>query len=111
MRALLFGFLLALASFGCATQRVTMEDLKVNETRLFVTRSGEDVTLSWESQAGMAYTILYNHTRSASSPWKVLPGFDLVRGTGRTLTYQDRVPVQEVRFYRLQTVSSISLPP
>lgn len=111
MRAILFGFLLAVFTSGCATQRVTMEDLKVNETRLFVTRSGENVTLSWESQAGMSYTILYNHTRSATSPWKVLPGFDSIRGTGRTLTYQDRVPAQETRFYRLQTTSSISLSP
>lgn len=111
MRVFVFGLLIAVASFGCATQRVTMEDLKVNETRLFVTRSGENVTLSWESQAGMAYTVLYNHTRSAGSPWKVLPGFDLVRGTGRTLTYQDRVPMQETRYYRLQTTSSISLTP
>lgn len=96
---------------GCATQRVTMEDRQLSETRLFVTRSGEDVTLSWDSDPGMAYTVLYNHTRSAKSPWKVLPGFDLIRGTGRTLTYSDRVPAQETRYYRLQTTSAISLSP
>lgn len=96
---------------GCATQRVTMEDRQLSETRLFVTRSGEDVTLSWDSDPGMAYTVLYNHTRSAKSPWKVLPGFDLIRGTGRTLTYTDRVPAQETRYYRLQTSPAISLSP
>lgn len=111
MRAFLLGFLLAVIASGCATQRVTMEDLKVNETRLFVTRSGENVTLSWESKAGMSYTVLYNHTRSATSPWNVVPGLDSIRGTGRTLTYQDRVPAQDVRYYRLQTDSSISLSP
>ncbi len=101
--------LVMILASGCATQRVTLEDRTINETRLFVTRSGENVTLSWETEPGMAYTVLFNHTRSAKSPWKVLPGFDLIRGTGRTVTYTDRVPAQETRYYRLHTTSAISL--
>ena len=109
MRHFLAVVLVALVSAGCATQRVIIEDEAASETRLFVTRSGENVTLSWESDPGMAYTVLYNHTRSATVPWKVLTGFDLIRGTGRTLTYQDRVPAQQTRYYRLQAVPAVSL--
>jgi len=112
MRHVIYLGLLVLATtVGCATQRVTMDDLKLNETRLFVTRSGENVSLSWESRPDMAYTIYYNHTRSAGSPWKILPGFDHIRGTGRTLIYEDRVPVNETRFYRLQALPAVSMTP
>jgi len=86
-----------------------MDDVAVSKTRLFVTRTADLVTLSWESDPDTAYTVLYNHTRSAKSPWKILPGFDLIRGTGRTLTYQDRVPIGETRYYRLQAHPSLSL--
>jgi len=96
---------------GCATQRVILDDKPLNETRLFVTRAGEQVTLAWDSDPDYSYSILYNHTRSAKSPWKVLPGFDMIRGTGRQLNYTDQVPLNTQRFYRLQTFPAVSLSP
>lgn len=73
------------------------------ETRLFVTRSGDEVTLSWQSEPGMNYTVLFNNTRSARSPWRVLPGGESIRGNGRMIYIADRVPLREERYYRLQT--------
>lgn len=106
-----FLFTLFALGTGCATQRVLLEDKPLNETRLFVTKSGEDVTLSWDSNPDYSYSILYNHTRSSKSPWKVLPGFDMIRGTGRQLSYSDRVPPNTERYYRLQTYPAVSLSP
>ncbi|HMP88819.1 MAG TPA: hypothetical protein PJ991_01395 [Kiritimatiellia bacterium] len=106
---LLLVVLAGIVACGCAKQRVTLEDVPLSKTRLFVTRSADVVSLSWESDPDFAYTVLYNHTRSARSPWKVLPGFDYIRGTGRTLTYTDRVPPGEERFYRLQINPAVSL--
>ncbi|HMO49761.1 MAG TPA: hypothetical protein PKE26_02325 [Kiritimatiellia bacterium] len=100
---------LLMVNVGCATQREIKPDRPLSETRLFVTRSAEAVTLSWDSRPNMAYTIYYNSTRSARSPWKVLPGFDYIRGTGRTLVYTDRVPLNETRFYRLHAEPAVSL--
>jgi len=94
---------------GCVTRREIGPDQALNETRLFVTRSGENVTLSWDSRPDMAYTIYYNQARSARTPWRILPGFDHIRGTGRTLTYTDRVPVNEDRFYRLHAAPAMGL--
>lgn len=96
---------------GCATQRVIKNDQPLSETRLFVTRSGENVSLSWESRPEVSYTVLFNQTLSARSAWRVLPGYDYIRGTGRTLVYKDRVPVGESRYYRLQVNPAISLSP
>ena len=101
--------LLAVMASGCVTRRTTMDDVALSKTRLFVTRSADLVTLSWESEPNLAYTVMYNHTRSARSPWQILPGFDFIRGTGRTITYQDRVPVGEERYYRLQLHPAVSL--
>lgn len=100
-----------LTTAGCATQRVIKEDKPLSETRLFVTRSGENVTLSWESRPDWSYTILYNESMSARAAWNVLPGHDFIRGTGRMLVYKDRVPLGENRAYRLQIDSAVSLSP
>ncbi len=94
---------------GCATRREIIPDRPLTETRLFVTRSGEQVSLEWDSRPDMSYTLYYNHTRSARSPWTVLPGFDHIRGTGRRLIYRDRVPVSEERFYRLHAEPAMAL--
>lgn len=98
----------ALLSVGCATERVVI-DKPLNETRLFVTRAGGNVVLAWDSAPDMAYTIYYNYTRSAKAQWKILPGFDHIRGTGRRLEYTDTVPVDQERYYRLQAVPAVSL--
>lgn len=101
--------MLALLAWGCATQREIISEKPLHETRLFVTRSGETVNLSWDSQPDLAYTVLYNTAHSARSPWNVLPGFDFIRGTGRTLSYTDRVPVGQERYYRLRAQPAVGM--
>lgn len=103
--------LLALAGLslvtGCATQRVELDEKPFSDARLFVTRAGSDVTLAWDTRPDLAYTVLYNHTRSAKSPWKILKGLDRIRGTGRRVTYHDEVPVNAQRYYRLHAYPAV----
>ncbi len=92
---------------GCASQREIVTDQPLSETQLFMTRAGEEVNLSWDSDPAMNYTIVYNTSLSGAKPWQVLPGHDYIRGTGRTITYRDRVPVGVNRYYRLQIVPAM----
>jgi len=101
---------LAVASIftGCTTRRIITPDRNSSREYLFVVRAEENVTLSWESRADRIYTITYNTDIESKTPWKVLPGVDPVRGTGGTMTFRDRVPVNESRVYDLHTYSGIN---
>jgi hypothetical protein len=101
--------LLALLASSCATQRVIIDEKPAFESRLFVTKGNDIVTFSWESDPAFAYTVYYNTSRRPGSPWKVVPGLDFIRGTGRTLTYEYRPPPEENRYYRLHAEPAISL--
>ena len=89
---------------ACATQRIIVDDKPIAETRLFVTRSADKVNLSWQSQPHEQYTLLFNSTRSAKTPWRVVPGGEQIKGNGLMIMLTDYVPVREERFYRLQTL-------
>ena len=87
---------------GCATVR--MEKQPVLETTLMVTRAGDETTLSWASEAGLTYAILFAEGRDSKARWQVLPGAERVRGTGSTVVWRDRVPTGKTRYYRLQAL-------
>ncbi|MGA1194141.1 MAG: hypothetical protein ACO3ZG_07165 [Kiritimatiellia bacterium] len=89
---------------ACATQRIIVDDKPIAETRLFVTRSADKVNLSWQSQPHEQYTLLFNSTRSAKTPWRVVPGGEQIQGNGLMIMLTDHVPAREERFYRLQTL-------
>ena len=111
-RCLLMGVCCALgllALTGCTTIRE--EEKPLADTTMGITRAGDDVTLSWASQADMAYCIWYTERREAKSRWKILPGAEQVRGNGKTLTLRDRVPTGQTRFYRIQTIPLSALAP
>jgi len=93
---------------GCATKRVILNEKSNSESRLIVARSGSDVTLAWESEPSSAYTIRYSRTLGKKSEWRILPGFDRIRGTGRKVTYKVTVPVNEPRYFRLYTFPAIN---
>ena len=103
-------FLMLLVSVtGCATQRVEIEDKHKDATRLYVARAGTAVTLAWDSAPDRAYAVFYNQTRNGKTAWRVLPGFDRIRGTGRRIQFTDTVPLNQARYYRLHTYSAVSL--
>ena len=91
--------LMALWFSGCVTE---VADIP-GQTRatLMVSRSGEEVQGSWKGEKGRYYTVLYAPARDARTPWKVLPGYDMLPGTDGLLILKDRVPLNENRYYRL----------
>jgi len=89
----------ALLLAGC----VTSVETPVAETVLMVSKSGHTATLRWESAPNAVYTVLYAPKRSAGVRWQPLPGFERVRGTGRTITITDKIPPRQSRHYRLRT--------
>lgn len=93
---------------GCATKRVILNEKSHNDPRLIEARSGGDVTLAWDSKPNSAYTIRYSQTQGRNSQWRIVPGLDRIRGTGRRITYNIKVPVNETRYFRLHTFPAIS---
>lgn len=94
--------MLLLAS-GCATVRT--EEKPVSETTLIVTRAGEETTLSWASQAGATYAVMFADSRDSRTRWQPLPGAERLKGNGSNLVVHDRVPTGRTRYYRLQLLS------
>lgn len=107
-RALAALSVLALVA-GCATVRE--EQKPVADTTLMVTRAGEDLTLSWMAQPQVDYVVWYADRRDAQARWKVLPGAERVPGRGQTVTWRDRVPTGQNRYYRLQAVPASARAP
>ncbi len=85
---------------GC----VTVTDLDTSTERhapLMVARSGENALLSWDSKVGATYTILYTDGPRQLAEWRPLPSAEQVRGTGREIRLEDRLPRNQPRHYRL----------
>lgn len=96
MWALLMGFF--------ATSCVTVVDSDEPATRhapLMVVRSGDYALLSWESQLNTEYTILYADGERRFADWRPLEGAERIRGTGREIRLEDRLPPRQPRHYRL----------
>ena len=107
-RALAAGSLLCLAA-GCATVRE--EQKPVADTTLMVTRAGEAMTLGWKALPDVDYVIWYADRRDAQARWKVLPGAERIAGRGQHVTWRDRVPTGQNRYYRLQAVPASARAP
>jgi hypothetical protein len=83
---------------GCVSTVVEPE----TEATFFMTRAGDTVTLSWVSDSDHTYTILYTGQRSAGVPWQVATGGESIRGNGDQITFVEKVPPDEQRYYRVQ---------
>lgn len=97
--------LLAFAA-GCQAMRVREEQRPLAETTLMVTRTGERMSLSWNTMPGAAYAVFFSDRRDAKARWQVLRGGEKVIGTGSAVTLTDRVPAGQPRFYRVQLLPS-----
>jgi len=89
---------------SCATSRPEPRVEFRRGTTLLVARAGDTVTLSFESAKGKTYTIYYTDQPETQSRWQPLPGHVNIVGTGKTLTFQDRLPASFDRRYKLDTV-------
>lgn len=87
---------------GCAHVRTETVRPRLSDTILTITRSGEAVTLGWETEVGKTYTVVYSSDLRQADGWQPLPSCAARRGTGRYMTVSDSVPSNEQRYYRLQ---------
>ena len=80
------------------------------ETTMIVTRSGDTVNLQWASQPNMDYLVWYTDQRGTRGTWKILPGSERIRGTGKPVVIRDLPPRGQNRYYRVQAVPAASAP-
>jgi hypothetical protein len=85
---------------GCVTEQIRHSP-SLAESSLIVTRSGEEVTLHWQTEPGSLYTISYTDRRGQPGGWKLLPGWVNVPGTGALMMATDRVRADQDRRYQL----------
>lgn len=83
------------------------------ERALFVCVVQDEVTLSWDSERGRLYTILYTDKPSGDAIWSPLPGYVRMPGTGRTETLKFKVdPIRPRRFnLRVEDASAVDQAP
>ncbi len=98
VRAAALGFVLVVG--GCTTVETPV--LPRRDTVLTVTRVENEYTLSWKSEAGQDYAVLFS--AGSGRPWSLLPGFEQVTGTGETIVVRDRALPGEARYYRLHAL-------
>lgn len=95
-----YGWVAGWLLVGC----VTVTDLDTKAERhapLMVARSGGYALLSWDSEMGSSYTVLYTDGPRQLAEWRPLPGAGQIRGTGREIRLEDRLPTNQPRHYRL----------
>ena len=108
LRLALCGVTLALIG-GCTTRTVSTSDgfgLEPQRAPLIVARSGDWALLSWQSELGEEYTILYTDGSRHQADWQPLEGARGIRGTGREMRVQDQMPRNVTRHYRLMITQS-----
>jgi hypothetical protein len=87
---------------GCVSTRIEPE----TGATFFVTRAGDTATLSWVSESDKEYTIMYTSNRSGGTPWQVVEGGAGIRGNGDQITFVEKVPPDEQRYYRVDIKDS-----
>ena len=68
---------------------------------LFIATAGDETTLSWKSELGKVYTILYTDKAEGNAIWQPLPGYQKMKGTGRTETIKFQTDPAAPRRYNL----------
>lgn len=100
---------LAVAMAGCTSVSAQNADrggtqnslLPTAESAVFVTRVGEEVTISWLSQTGSIYTLISKDRSQPDSKWTPVPGYENLPGTGRQESVTLRVPADDSRVFNV----------
>lgn len=94
---------LCLLVFGCASPDAATRAAEATQQRvkLIRTQSGDRVTLQWESQTGVYYSVVYTTSLSERRPWRQMPEYTNLPGTGSTMTVVFTSPEPGTLYYRL----------
>ncbi|MBU0679672.1 MAG: hypothetical protein KJ626_16340 [Verrucomicrobia bacterium] len=93
--------MLILIAAGCVTEVTSPEPLA--KTTLIVTRSMGAATLSWASERGFVYTVLFADNGESRAKWMPLPGCERIVGTGNTIQFVDDAVTGPGRRYLIKT--------
>lgn len=99
----------AITTAGCTSVSAQNADrggsqnslLPTAESAVFVTRVGDEVTISWLSQTGMVYTLISKDRSQPDSKWTPVTGYEKLPGTGRQESITLRVPADDPRVFNI----------
>lgn len=78
---------------------------------LFVCIVEDEVTLSWKSEKGSFYTILYTDKPSGEATWAPLPGYVQMPGTDKTETLKLKTDPARPRRFNLRVEDASKVKP
>jgi len=88
---------LCLLLWGCTVP--TKQPVDRPAPPLIVARAGDVAVLSWQTEAGNLYSVLF--ADGIPAQWRPLPGLTRIPGNGREFRAEDNVPARNSRQYRL----------
>ncbi|MBM4153505.1 MAG: hypothetical protein FJ221_00540 [Lentisphaerae bacterium] len=71
----------------------------------------DQVTLSWKSEKGSVYTILYTDTPTGEAKWAPLPGYVQMPGTDKTETLKFKTDPARPRRFNLRVEDASKVKP
>ncbi len=75
-----------------------------SDNAVFVTRVADEVTITWQSDAGMLYTIVAKDRSRRDADWQPVAGYVDMPGTGRTEKVVLRVLPDDPRAFNVRAV-------
>ena len=90
-----------LFSIGCMTTSPVSESKVTKRTKLIRTQAGDQVTLQWDTELGVTYSVIYSKTLKKVPKWKRLPNYSDIPGNGNTTTIRFTAPEAGRIYYRL----------
>ncbi len=83
---------------------VTSGVIPSSANAVFITRVGDELTISWNSEVGMLYTLVTKDKTRRDAEWQPVTGYVDMPGTGRMEKVILRVSSDEPRAFNLKVV-------
>lgn len=77
--------------------------LPTPDTAVFITRVGDELTISWMAKTGAVYTLTAKDRSRRDAVWTPVPGYENMPGTGRQESIVLRVPSADARVFNITT--------
>ena len=75
-----------------------------SKSAVFITRVGDELTISWNSRPELVYTIVSRDRTRRDVAWAPVPGYENMPGAGNQQQVVLRVPVDDPRVFNLRAV-------
>lgn len=75
--------------------------LPTPDTAVFITRVGDELTISWMAKTGAVYTLISKDRSRPDAAWTPVPGYENMPGTGKQESIVLRVPSDDARVFNI----------